>query len=475
MGKKGKGGKGKGGGKKQKKGGEAEARRRAEAVDDIESEEYKTNLMLELDEIMRESEIENKFASLYQQERERINYFWIAEKKHLEESQADLRNKEWSSQELKEKHDIEINVCKNRVKHLLFHNLDNLIESKTKAEITLKNSEDEHRYKQRDLKYDVRALKVTHKEKEVNHEDYMRSVKKDEDKKKMELRAEFERRAFEMKDRYTEKMNRLRTDMEEKKKRIIEQIEAKMNSDIKKLTHEHQQKLTDIQNYYKNITDSNISHIKQLQEEVHKLRKIEVSNLKTLNKLKFENKHFVNPLKETENLVELKKKEYDQYMKDKEELHNTFDRITQVEEEIRRWTWEYEVLLQQYDYLTRERDGVYKRFQDSILEVQQKVGLKNLILEKQLETIQETLEAKDIQLHQVISAANLSPETLAQVSSSLEDVETAKNEQINLIQAELKKIREAHNNMVKTYEGKLFEFGIPVEELGFDPLVPANI
>ena len=27
----------------------------------------------------------------------------------------------------------------------------------------------------------------------------------------------------------------------------------------------------------------------------------------------------------------------------------------------------------------------------------------------------------------------------------------------------------------KTYEGKLSEFGIPVEELGFDPLVPANI
>lgn len=29
--------------------------------------------------------------------------------------------------------------------------------------------------------------------------------------------------------------------------------------------------------------------------------------------------------------------------------------------------------------------------------------------------------------------------------------------------------------MVKTYEGKLSEFGIPVEELGFDPLVPANV
>ena len=67
---------GKGGkGGKKKKGGEAEARKKAEAVDDIESEEYKTNLMLELDEIMKETDVESRFASLYQQERERINYF----------------------------------------------------------------------------------------------------------------------------------------------------------------------------------------------------------------------------------------------------------------------------------------------------------------------------------------------------------------------------------------------------------------
>ena len=50
-----------------------------------------------------------------------------------------------------------------------------------------------------------------------------------------------------------------------------------------------------------------------------------------------------------------------------------------------------------------------------------------------------------------------------------------KNNAIREIQTALKKIREAHSNMVKTYEGKLSEFGIPVEELGFDPLVPANI
>lgn len=74
-----------------------------------------------------------------------------------------------------------------------------------------------------------------------------------------------------------------------------------------------------------------------------------------------------------------------------------------------------------------------------------------------------------------MAAAKIDPKTLGVIKSTLEEVENLKNEAIKEIQSELKKIREAHSNMVKTYEGKLSEFGIPVEELGFDPLVPANI
>ncbi len=98
-----------------------------------------------------------------------------------------------------------------------------------------------------------------------------------------------------------------------------------------------------------------------------------------------------------------------------------------------------------------------------------------MVLEKKLETIQESLETKDAQINQLLAAAKIDPKTLGVIKSTLEEVENLKNEAIKEIQAELKKIREAHSNMVKTYEGKLSEFGIPVEELGFDPLVPANI
>ena len=137
--------------------------------------------------------------------------------------------------------------------------------------------------------------------------------------------------------------------------------------------------------------------------------------------------------------------------------------------------WQYEVLHQQYQYIDQEKKQLFEKFHGVVYDVHRKTGLRNLILEKKLETIQESLETKDAQTNQILSTARIDPQALGMIRSTLEEVEQLKNEAIREIQTELKKIREAHSNMVKTYEGKLSEFGIPVEELGFDPLVPANI
>ncbi len=56
----------------------------------------------------------------------------------------------------------------------------------------------------------------------------------------------------------------------------------------------------------------------------------------------------------------------------------------------------------------------------------------------------------------------------------MEESEALTNELIAELQQQLKQIRKAHSHMVKAYEGKLSEFVSPVEELGFDPLVPTN-
>lgn len=158
------------------------------------------------------------------------------------------------------------------------------------------------------------------------------------------------------------------------------------------------------------------------------------------------------------------------------------EKLTETQEEIGKYDgsskeieWQYEVRLQQYQYLEKEKQYLFDEFHRLVQEIHQKTGLRNLILEKKLETIQESLETKDAQINQLLAAARIDPLALGLIRSTLEEVENLKSDAIREIQASLKKIREAHSTMVKTYEGKLSEFGIPVEELGFDPLVPANI
>jgi len=59
-------------------------------------------------------------TGMFNDERLRINYFWLISKKELEDKQAELRNKEREQQDLQEKHQIEIKIYKQRCKHLIF-------------------------------------------------------------------------------------------------------------------------------------------------------------------------------------------------------------------------------------------------------------------------------------------------------------------------------------------------------------------
>ena len=54
-------------------------------MDDIDDEGYKKNLRLECRELVKAIEKEENLAGLFQDERQRVNYFWIVAKKELED------------------------------------------------------------------------------------------------------------------------------------------------------------------------------------------------------------------------------------------------------------------------------------------------------------------------------------------------------------------------------------------------------
>jgi predicted transcriptional regulator len=93
-------------------------------------------------------------------------------------------------------------------------------------------------------------------------------------------------------------------------------------------------------------------------------------------------------------------------------------------EDLKALQWEHEVLEQRFEKVQAERDDLYQRFVAAIHEVQQKSNCKNLLLEKKLAALADTVEKKDAQLNEVLSASNLDPTALTVVTRKLEVSET---------------------------------------------------
>ena len=69
---------------------------------------------------------------------------------------------------------------------------------KKQGQIKLKNAEDEHRINERELKQDLRALKVQEKEQEVRQTEYSNSLNKHFNAMATAKRKEYERIANEI-------------------------------------------------------------------------------------------------------------------------------------------------------------------------------------------------------------------------------------------------------------------------------------
>ena len=72
-----------------------------------------------------------------------------------------MRNKDREMEDAEERHQVEIKVYKQKVKHLLYEHQNNISELKAESTVALKLAQDEHRMAQADLLKDKRSLKVT--------------------------------------------------------------------------------------------------------------------------------------------------------------------------------------------------------------------------------------------------------------------------------------------------------------------------
>ncbi|KAI0217609.1 Dynein regulatory complex subunit 4 [Lamellibrachia satsuma] len=460
-----KGKKGKGKGKKSAKS------KTPTVIDGVSTEEMtKEQLEEHIVRLREELDREREERNYFQLERDKVNTFWEITKRQFEEKKAELRNKDREMEDAEEKHQIEIKVYKQKVKHLLYEHQNNISELKAESTVALKLAQDDHRADELELRRDKRSLKVELKEQQLSHEDVIKDLKKEQDKKLTEQRNDFVRQAHEIEHKYEKKMRALRDELDLRRKTEIHEIEERKNGQINTLMKNHEKAFSDIKNYYNDITLNNLALINTLKEQVEEMKKKEDRLEKQMAEVMAENKRLVEPLQKARDEVDELRRQLSNYEKDKQALASAKARLRVLGADHKALQWEHEVLEQRFEKVQEERDELYKKFVKAIHEVQQKSNFKNLLLEKKLSALADTLEKKEAQLNEVLSASNLDPTALTVVTRKLEDVLDSKNSAIKDLQYELARVCKAHNDLLRTYEAKLTQFGVPTEELGFKPL-----
>uniref|UniRef100_A0A8C6XSV4 Dynein regulatory complex subunit 4 n=2 Tax=Naja naja TaxID=35670 RepID=A0A8C6XSV4_NAJNA len=460
-----KGGGGGGGGKKGK-GAKGPAVVDALPPDGMSKEQLEDHMGRIREELDREREERNYF----QLERDKIHTFWEITRRQLDEKKAELRNKDREMEEAEERHQVEIKVYKQKVKHLLYEHQNNLTELKAEGTVAMKLAQKDHRSQETELRKDMRTLKVELKEQELANEMVVKNLRLKQQEDLTHLRNDFERQVKEIEAKYEKKMRVLRDELDLRRKTEIHEIEERKNGQINTLMKNHEKAFSDIKNYYNDVTLNNLALINTLKEQMEEMKKKEDHLEKEMAEVLLQNKRLADPLQRARDEVSELQRKLAHYEKDKAILASIRARLKVTEKDLKDLQWEHEVLQQRFSKVQDERDDLYQKFTKAINEVQQKTGFKNLLLERKLIGLASLLEKKEVQLNEVLAASNLDPSALTVVTHKLEDVLDSKNNAIKDLQYELARVCKAQNDLLQTYEAKLTSFGIPLDNLGFKPL-----
>lgn len=227
----------------------------------MSKEQLEEHIVALREELDREREERNYF----QLERDKINTFWEITKRQLEERKAELRNKDREMEDSEERHQVEIKVMKQKVKHLLYEHQNNLAQHKADTQLEHKVNSETHEDALLALRSEKRNLKVNIKEQELAHEDVIRHLKKSHDSFVSNLREQFQQQAKEIEEKYEKKLRQLREELDIRRKTEIHEIEERKNQQINTLMRNHEKAFSDIKNYYNDITLNNLSLINTLK------------------------------------------------------------------------------------------------------------------------------------------------------------------------------------------------------------------
>ncbi|XP_015119121.1 dynein regulatory complex subunit 4 isoform X2 [Diachasma alloeum] len=383
-----------------------------DSVDGVDTSKMsREQLELYSHKILEEMEREREERNFFQLERDKLRTFWEITRHQLDEARAAIRNKEREKEELMEKHEAEIKLYKQKIKHLMYEHETNLSETKAEHMVALKISQDNHNDEERQLIKDKSDLRKIQKNQELTCINEIRDVKLKNAQETSALMKKFQCEAMELEKKYEEKLMTQYESLILKHRMEITEVEERKNIQISNLIKEHEKAFASIKSYYNDITLNNLSLMQSLKNQMEIMKNNEERMKKQVRESVTENKKLCINLKECEEHVADLIRQLTNYEKDKSCLINTKRRLASISKDYENLKWENEVLELRFEKCQDERDELHSRFVSSILELQQKTSLKNVLLEKKLEKLSDLMDQREVQMNQVLDEVSLANST----------------------------------------------------------------
>lgn len=423
-------------------------------IADMTREELITHVIKIREELDREREERN----FYQMERDKINMFWEITKEELSEFKAKIQCKDVEIEEAKTRHEMEINLHKQKSKYIMAESEkhisvqhSNVLQMMEEAKENYQKEQTALVERKRELEDKLTTQYLNNMELRKNMENkYIAAV--DEIKKE----CNDEMKIFKQQQEST--LLEVKNSLETQKIKEVTENEERMNIHINKLMADHDKAFADMKSFYKDFTVNNVAAINALKAELDTLQKNSVYfESQLMERTKEKQKLEATLQTAQEDLSRLNSKLAD-YQQIKIVLAQKRNEVKKMRKELEEIKVENGVLHLKCSRLDKSKKELDDNFLAAIRETQQKTELKNMLLERKMATLKNSLETKTMQMAEILAKFNMDPELESSLCDHVDNVLREKDNLIQELEHEIAKLSKAHFIMISRYESKFKEY-----------------
>jgi chromosome segregation ATPase len=187
----------------------------------------------------------------------------------------------------------------------------------------------------------------------------------------------------------------------------IHEIEERKNQHRNDLMENHTKSFKEMKDYYNQITRESLELIKVLRERLQDIKDTIKKNEEIIENLAKEMMQFQEPLTQAKHEAEVLKKSVATFDKDKMALRNARGCLKDLKTKNENIKNEREGLDKQFKRVEQEKESMYKKFEQAIVQLRSRADYKNEKLEEKLAVFEGELEKKELTFRELAQRCGL--------------------------------------------------------------------